>query len=71
MLIEVNVWKDGNSIVVRNDLFHINTFGATLEEALKNFHEAFLLNMEENKQAPMEIPAENLTLVMQYPIQKQ
>ncbi len=46
MLIEVNIWKDGGNIVVRNDLFHINTFGANLEEALKNFHEALLLNLE-------------------------
>ena len=43
MRLKIRIWKEGKNILVRNDKFHINTFGKNLEEALENFREAFLM----------------------------
>lgn len=70
MLLELKIWKEGRNILIRNDKFHINTYGETLEKALQNFHEAFLLTVEDNKELREEKTPVNLTLVMPYPIEK-
>jgi len=43
MKFTIKVWREGKNVVVRNDKFHINTFGKNLKEALENFHDAFRL----------------------------
>ena len=65
VLVEIKVWRDGRHIVVRNDAFHINTFGKSLEEALKNFHEALTLALENRK----ETKAKHVSFVLPYPIE--
>ncbi|HII54173.1 TPA: hypothetical protein HA316_05035 [Candidatus Micrarchaeota archaeon] len=40
----IHVWNEGKTIIVREDTFHITTYGKTLKEALENFSEAYLLN---------------------------
>ncbi len=66
MLLELKIWKEGKKVLIRNDRYHINTYGATLEKALQNFHDAFLLAVEDNKELKEEKPV-NLTLVMPIP----
>ncbi len=46
-VLKVKVWKEGKYVLVRNDEYHINTYGKNLEDALKNFQEALLLVTEE------------------------
>lgn len=48
--VKIKVWKEGKNILVRNDEFHVNTYGKNLDDALKNFEEAYLLVIEEGKQ---------------------
>ena len=71
MLVELKIWREGKNILIRNDRFHINTFGTTLEQALKNFHEALLLVTDDLKEFSNEKEdISNLTLVLPYPIEK-
>ncbi|MBI4044147.1 MAG: hypothetical protein HY392_00385 [Candidatus Diapherotrites archaeon] len=47
--VRIKIWKEGKNIIVRNDDFHINTYGENLDEALENFHEAYLLTIEDKE----------------------
>lgn len=49
MKLEITIRKEGNHVLIRNDRFHINTFGKNLKEALTNFQEALLLNLEDRE----------------------
>lgn len=66
MQVEIQVWKEGHKVLVRNERFHINTFGKTLEEALENFYDALLLNLEDGNFKKEDIT--QIRLVLSYPI---
>lgn len=68
MQVTIKVWREGKNIVVRNDRFHINTFGKNLEEALENFHDAFRLAIEDNKGLKGQKHEVDLILQMNFPI---
>lgn len=70
MQVTIKVWREGKNVVVRNDRFHINTFGKNLEEALENFHDAFRLAIEDNKGLKDQKHDINLILQMNYPIER-
>ena len=42
----LHVWKEGKNIIVREDTHHITTYGKTMKEALENFNDAYLLNVQ-------------------------
>ncbi len=65
--VKIKVWKEGKNVLVRNDEFHINTYGKNLDDALKNFEEAYLLVIGESKQ-PHQKPMQNVTLAIEYPL---
>ncbi len=70
MQVTIKVWREGKNVVVRNDRFHINTFGKNLEEALENFHDAFRLAIDGNKGLKDQKHDINLILQMNYPIER-
>ncbi|MEW6528710.1 MAG: hypothetical protein AB1391_02360 [Candidatus Micrarchaeota archaeon] len=43
----IKIWKKDKNTFIRSDAYHITTYGKTLKEALNNFYEAYLLNVEE------------------------
>ena len=65
MLVEVKIKKAGKKVLIRSDKYHINTFGKNLDEALKNFREAFLVATD-GKQLIEEINPSNLTIFMPF-----
>ncbi len=64
MNVKVKVWRHENQVLVRNDKYHINTFGDTLEEALENFKEALEMNLEDEK-----LGSDKVNIVLSYPMQ--
>ena len=66
-MVKVRVWKEGKTVLVRSNEFHINSHGKNLEDALKNFEEAYLLVMDESKQ-PRQKLIQNVTLAIEYPL---
>lgn len=68
MPVEIKIWREKNRVLVRNDAYHINTFGKTLEEALENFHEAFLVAIEPN--AKPDKRNQKIEFVFSYPLAK-
>ena len=72
MLVELKVWKEKDKILVRNDEFHINTFGENLDDALKNFYDAFLLSIEELKDLKQKesVDIKKVNLVINCPATK-
>lgn len=71
MQVSIKVWREGGNVLVRNDRFHINTYGRNLDEALENFHDAFLMALEEHNELKGQKHELQLTLLMPYPIESQ
>jgi len=63
--VKIIVWKEGKNILIRNEEFHINTYGKNFEEALQNFHDAYVLNILGTEKTKPKL--QNLTLVLDYP----
>jgi len=59
MLVSIKISKEKGNILIRNEQYHINTFGKNLNEALANFREALLLNLEDKKQCIENFPQAN------------
>jgi hypothetical protein len=69
MQVEIRIWRENGHVLVRNDKLHINTFGDTLEEALENFHEAYLVATDRPLKPKNARP--NVQFVFSYPLSKQ
>ncbi len=65
-IVKIKVWKEGKHVLIRNDDYHINTYGKTFKEALRNFQEAYLLNVEGEQKIKQAVSG-ILTLVVDLP----
>ncbi len=65
--VKVRIWKEGKTVLVRSDEFHINTHGKNLDDALKNFEEAYFSVIEQGNQGRQKT-LQNAMLVIEYPI---
>ena len=65
--VKVKVWKEGKTVLVRSDEFHINTRGKNFDDALKNFEEAYFLAIEQGKEGRQRT-LQNAMLVIEYPL---
>ena len=64
--IKIKVWKEGRKVLIRSDEYHINTYGNNFDSALKNFYEAYELNVS-GGESQKNVNNRNLTLVVNFP----
>ena len=47
MELELKIWKEGQEVLVENELLHILVSGKNMEETFHNFEEALALTLED------------------------